>query len=134
MTWRRALRLGFAAAACLSFLLNAALIGFAARVISEGTGPFAGAGRMLARLPAEERRLFVGALRTHRERLAPLRAALAERRAEMIEALVDEPPDPERVARAMAAVREATSRLQRAAQDAMLEALVERRNAADGDG
>jgi uncharacterized membrane protein len=134
MRRRRAFRLAFVVAACLSFLLNAAVLGMAVRLASGGSGPFGGAGRMVTALPAEERRLLVGALRAHRERLAPLRERLADRRAELAEAMAETPRDPERLARAMARVREATTRLQRAAQDVVLEALVERRDAQGGDG
>ncbi|MEM6676340.1 MAG: periplasmic heavy metal sensor [Pseudomonadota bacterium] len=123
MRWGRVLRVGFVVAACLSFLLNAAVLGMGVGLMRSGVIPFDARGGGLLTLPAEQRRALMLAVREARPEIRALRRALQERRSDMFEALRADPPDPVAVEAAMQEVRAATSRLQAAVQVAVVERL-----------
>ncbi|MEO1491807.1 MAG: periplasmic heavy metal sensor [Pseudomonadota bacterium] len=121
MTWGRAFRIGFVAAACLSFLVNAAVIGIGLRLANNGLlgGGF---GMMLTDLPREKREHYADALRAERPQLRPLIEALQVRRQEMLAIAARDDVDSQALAEAMDAVRQATTDLQSAAHGVILTA------------
>lgn len=127
MRTKRVLRLGFVIAACVSFLVNAAVVGVALRAYQTGVLPFAAAGDFVLRVPADDRAAFLEGLRDEEARLSAMRRTLQERRADMLRLVTAEDADPVAVRAAMAEVQAATSALQSAVQEILFERLVAER-------
>lgn len=119
MTWGRVLRIAFVVAACLSFLVNAAVIGVGLRLAGNGMIG-GGIGMMMTELPHEKRQEYRAALRAERPQLQALAQDLRARRKTMLTIAGTEPVDAAALAQAMADVREATATLQNAAHEAIL--------------
>lgn len=130
MTWGRAFRIGFIVLACLSLLMNAVVIGIGVRLADRGLLG-GGVGQVLAEMPRDTRRAFARDLKAEQPRLRSMLHELRAHRKRMLELAAARPGDPQALAEAMADVRAATTRLQAAAHEIMLET-VERRSGDDG--
>lgn len=122
MTRGRILRLAFVTIACLSLLINAVVLGIGLRLADRGM-LWKDAAQALHALPSETREALVASLVTQRPQLRALRETLQEERRAMLALVVDKPVDPMAVEAAMARVRAATTALQLAAHDTILNSL-----------
>ncbi|MEL6479055.1 MAG: periplasmic heavy metal sensor [Pseudomonadota bacterium] len=120
MTMGRVFRLLFVVVACLSLLANAVLIGVGVRLSNAGLIGN-GIGASISEIPRETRRAYIRGMRAKRADLRALAQELGAHRRTMAAALAADPPDPEALSAAMAEVRAATTRLQTAAHEAILD-------------
>lgn len=118
MTWGRALRIGFVVIACLSLLMNAAVIGLGLRLTKHGVVGDVGRGALS--MPREIRQLYGDRLKASRPRLRSLRRDLRAKRRVMLTLASAQPLDKPALEAAMKDMREATQRLQEAIHRAML--------------
>ncbi|MEO0819744.1 MAG: periplasmic heavy metal sensor [Pseudomonadota bacterium] len=123
MRRRGVLRGLFLAAACLSFLLNAAVLGLAIRAYSKGIFPFGPLGMGLISMPAERRTQVLEGLRPDLPELRALLEAVQARREEMIAVASADPVDAAKLEAALAEMRAATAQLQGALHESVLESL-----------
>ena len=124
MTRSRFFRIAFVAIACISLLINAAVIGFGIHLKNRGIIG-GGLGAAWTEIPRETRQLVRESLKAESANLRQLREELRENRKRMMAIAAVDPVDTQALDAAMVDVREATMRLQQAAHSSILQSLRE---------